>query len=104
MLQIENFKPKVTMQSSAKSFSIALFSFLTIPLLYLSNYYNQIFFIYLLLVSAIALAIGLVGKYKKFRSLKISRQSYHFSSATYEDAKRIGDKSWEKFSNKSLSR
>jgi len=92
------------MQSSAKSFSIALFSFLAIPLLYLSNFYNQIFFIYLLMVSAIALAIGLVGKYKKFRNLKISRQSYHFSSATYEDAKRIGDKSWEKFSNKSLSR
>ncbi len=56
------------------------------------------------MVSVIALAIGLVGKYKKFRNLKISRQSYHFSSATYEDAKRIGDKSWEKFSNKSLSR
>ena len=92
------------MQSSAKSFSISFFTFLAIPLLYLSNYYNQIIFIYLLLVSAIALAIGLLGKFKKFRSLKISRQSYHFSTSAYADAKRIGDKSWEKFSNKSLSR
>ena len=58
------------MQSSAKSFSISFFTFLAIPLLYLSNYYNQIIFIYLLLVSAIALAIGLLGKLKKFRSFK----------------------------------
>ena len=92
------------MQSSAKSFSISFFTFLAIPLLYLSNYYNQIIFIYLLLVSAIALAIGLLGKFKKFRSLEISRQSYHFGAAVYGDAKRVRDKSWKKFSDKSLSR
>jgi hypothetical protein len=79
-------------------------SFLAIPLMYLSNYYNDVLFIYLFLISLIAFVVGAVGKVKKFRSLKRSRASYHYGKATYGDAKRVRDKSWEKFSYKSLSR
>jgi len=91
-------------QSSSKSFSIALISFLAIPLMYLSNYYNDVLFMYLFLISAIAFVIGIVGKVKKMRSLKRSRASYHYGKAAYEDAKRVRDKNWAQFSNKRLSR
>jgi len=91
-------------QSSAKSFSIALISFLAIPLMYLSNYYNDVLFMYLFLISAIAFVIGTVGKVKKMSSLKRSRASYHYGKAAYEDAKRVRDKNWAQFSNKRLSR
>jgi hypothetical protein len=92
------------MQSSSKSFSISLISFLAIPLMYLSNYYNDVLFLYLFLISAIAFVVGAVGKVKKFRILKRSRASYHYGKAAYQDAKRVRDKSWAQFSNKRLSR
>jgi len=92
------------MQSSSKSFSISLVSFLAIPLMYLSNYYNDVLFLYLFLISAIAFVVGAVGKVKKFRSLKRSRASYHYGKAAYGDAKRVRDKNWAQFSNKSLPR
>jgi len=92
------------MQSSSKSFSIALISFLAIPLMYLSNYYNDVLFLCLFLISLIAFVVGAVGKVKKFRSLKRSRASYHYGKAAYGDAKRVRDKNWAQFSNKRLSR
>jgi len=91
-------------QSSSKSFSIALISFLAIPLMYLSNYYNDILFLYLFLISLISFVVGTVGKVKKFRGLKRLRASYHYGKAAYGDAKRVRDKNWAQFSNKSLPR
>jgi hypothetical protein len=72
--------------------------------MYLSNYYNDVLFLYLFLISLIAFVVGAVGKVKKFRSLKRSRASYHYGKAAYGDAKRVRDKNWTQFSNKSLSR
>jgi hypothetical protein len=92
------------MQSSSKSFSISLMSFLAIPLMYLSNYYNDVLFIYLFLISLIAFVVGAVGKVKKFRGLKRSRASYHHGSTSHSQAKRVRDKNWAQFSNKSLPR
>ena len=92
------------MQSSSKSFSISLVRFFAIPLMYLSNYYNDVLFLYLFLISLIAFIVGAVGKVKKFRSLKRSRASYHYGKGAYGDAKRVKDKNWAQFSNKSLPR
>jgi hypothetical protein len=72
--------------------------------MYLSNYYNDVLFLYLFLISLIAFIVGAVGKVKKLRSIKRSRASYHYGKAAYGDAKRVRDKNWAQFSNKSLPR
>ena len=72
--------------------------------MYLSNYYNDVLFLYLFLISLIAFIVGAFGKVKKFRSLKRSRASYHYGKAAYGDAKRVRDKNSAQFSNKSLPR
>jgi hypothetical protein len=92
------------MKSSSKSFSISLISFLAIPLMYLSNYNNQFLFICLFLISLIAFLVGGIGKVRKIRAIKRLRTSYHYGSTSHSQAKRVRDKSWEKFSNKSLLR
>jgi len=92
------------MQSSSISFTISFSSFIAIPLLILSNYYNAYLFILLLLISLIALALGSIGKYRKFKTLNKWRESYYEGEASFGTFKREQDKNWEKFSRKTLFR
>jgi hypothetical protein len=92
------------MQSSSKSFTISFSSFIAIPLLLLSNYYNQALFINLLLISGFTLLIGCIGKYRKFKTLNKWRESYYEGEDTFQSFKRSQDKNWDKFSRKSLFR
>jgi hypothetical protein len=92
------------MQSSSTSFTISFSSFIAIPLLFLSNYYNQYLFLCLLLISLFALALGSIGKYRKFKALNKWRESYYEGEASFLTFKRGQDKNWDKFSRKTLFR
>jgi hypothetical protein len=52
----------------------------------------------------IALALGSIGKYRKFKTLNKWRESYYEGEASFGSFKREQDKNWEKFSRKTLFR
>lgn len=84
------------------STKIALISLTAIPLLYLSNYQNELLYLWLILIATTSTIISsLTQVYLRKAMIKI-RASYAFNEQPFHEVNRIKDKNWGKFYERTL--
>ena len=84
------------------SSKIALTSLTAIPLLYLSNYQNELLYLWLILIATTStITSSLTQVYLRNAMIK-RRASYHFNEQPFHEVSRIKDKNWSKFYERTL--
>ena len=84
------------------SSKIALISLTAIPLFYLSNYQNELLYLWLILIATTStITSSLTQVYLRNAMIK-RRASYHFNEQPFHEVSRIKDKNWSKFYERTL--
>jgi predicted transcriptional regulator len=86
------------------SSKIALISLTAIPLLYLSNYQNELLNLWLILIATTSTITSSLTQVYLRKAMIKRRASYHFDEQPFHEVNRIKDKNWGKFYEKTLAK
>jgi hypothetical protein len=84
------------------SSKIALISLTVIPLLYLSNYQNELLYLWLILIATTSTITSSLTQVYLRKAMIKRRASYHFDEQPFNEVNRIKDKNWGKFYERTL--
>jgi len=73
-----------------------------IPLLYLSNYQNELLYLWLILIATTSTITSSLTQVYLRKAMIKRRASYHFDEQPFHAVNRIKDKNWDKFYERTL--
>ena len=77
-------------------------SLTVIPLLYLSNYQNELLYLWLILIATTSTITSSLTQVYLRKAMINRRASYHFNEQPFHEVSRIKDKNWGKFYERTL--